>query len=83
MVLGKWAMRLELWPRGLIKTSSGVLNPFQMAIKGKLCVTQGLGQGDLINISSRFELLARWLMLEITKCKLVTIKNLIANEVTM
>ena len=44
---------------------------------------QGLGQGDLVNMSSRFELLARWSIFELEECKLVVVKDLIANEVTM
>ena len=76
-------MRLELWPSNLIKTSSGVLNSCQVAIRGKPCVTQGLGKDDLINMSLRFEFLARWPIFELAECKLATVKNLIANGVMM
>ena len=54
-----------------------------MAIKVKPCVTQGLGQGDLFNMGSRFELLAKGPMFELIECKLAEFKNLIADEVTM
>ena len=63
--------------------SSGVLNSCQVTIQGKSCVMQGLGQGYLVNMSSQFELLARWPIFELEECKLVVVKDLIANEVTM
>ena len=63
--------------------SSKVLNSCQVAIKGKSYLTQGLGQGDIFNMSSWFELLARWSMFELSRYKLTAVKNLITNEVTM
>ena len=76
-------MRLEIWSGGLIRTSSGVLNSCQVAIQGKPGAMQGLDQGDQVNMSSRFEPLARWPIFEIAECKLVVVKDLITNKVMM
>ena len=59
------------------------MNSYQVAIQDKPSVIQGLGQGDLVSMSSWFEPLARWPIFEHAECKLVVVKYLIVNEVTM